>query len=340
VKNLVIDNRQSSDWGMDLLFAGLVKCLGPENVIDYPFHAKHRSPPQFVGDQEKDWGAERKSMGYVPGASEVVSPSEQGIFGMLRRGEIARIFLDERPENYELYLKLKANFFSVPVVVVSGNDDFYCPSVAELRRRYGKNFRALFTENWRPAFDGQPDVHPYNLSINFDHYWNPSDRDTWLQEKEYDISFMGYGLSHPDRMRFMNHLYSKWRHLKTRTIFEDQPNTMRMYLRKRDYFEIMAKSRICLNLRGGAQNGKTLRFYEIPYVGSCMLTQDSGARQIHPLVQEEHCMYFSDEHQMDNAISFLLNNPDFREMIARNGHEFTMKYNTVETRVREMLELL
>ena len=41
---------------MDLMFAGLVRKFGKENVIDYPARAKHRQgKPSLIGDDEKVW---------------------------------------------------------------------------------------------------------------------------------------------------------------------------------------------------------------------------------------------------------------------------------------------
>ena len=336
MKTLLIDARTGGDWSLDLLFAGLVRHYGPENVIDHPYHAKHREQLVFTGNPEHDWGLERRTLGYTPQNDKVIKYPDQEIFWMLQRGEIRRIFIDERPESYELYLRLRANFFKVPVVVVAGHDRFWNQSPEYVAAKYAPNLEAMFLDNWRPAYDSLSYANVYNWSTNFDHYW---DRATCPKEKLYDVSFMGYN-SHGDRARFVDHILRKWGHLRLKLDLERTPDTMRSYVRKDEYFRVMAQSEICLNLRGAAENGKTLRFYEIPYVGSMMLTQDSGAVQTHPFEQAKHCAYFTNEEQLDNWIGVLLSNPHMREKIAQNGHEHAMKLHTVDARMNQILEVL
>jgi hypothetical protein len=334
-KTLHIDAREGGDWGQDLIHAGLVKLLGPARVIDHPYHFKHRESLEFNGDPAHDWGLERRTLGYTPDNNRVSFYSEEEIRDELRQGNIERIFLDERDETYELYLRLRANFFDVPVVVVAGHDRFWNQSPEFVAKRFGRNLQAMFIDNWRPGYAAIEKTHVYNWSTNFDHYWTPNRE----QEKRYDISFQGYN-SHPDRARFIDHIAKQWGHLRLKLDLERTPDTMRSYVRKSKYFDVMAQSEICLNLRGAAENGKTLRFYEIPYVGSLMLTQDSGAVQVERFEQARHCAYFTNEEQLDNWIGVLLSNSHMRKKIAQNGHEHAMRNHTVDARIRQIYGVL
>lgn len=338
-KTLLIDARTGGDWSLDLLFAGLVKRLGFENVIDFPTHTKHREGEiVLTGDPEKDWGRERRSLGYTPYSKLVRPYPTHELKQLIIDGEIERIFLDERLECYQLYLALGANFFDIPVVVVAGHDRFMNDFLT-LRKWYGKNLEHIFVDNWRPEYAREPKTSLFNWSINFDHYWD------WVrdrkQEKIYDISFMGYN-SHPDRARFVDHIEKYWGHLNNHIFLEREPNTMRGFIPKRDYFKIMAQSKICLNLRGAADNGKTLRFYEIPYVGSLMVTQDSRAEQLHPFKHKTHCLYFKNEYELDNIIE-VMTNPELagpREQIAQQGYHHALAHHTVDARTKQMYEVL
>lgn len=342
-KVLHVDAREGGDWGQDLLHAGLVKYLGPARVIDFPYHFKHREqvPLAFDGNPEHDWGLERRTLGYTPENHRVSFYSDEEIRDELRQGNIRMIFIDERDESYELYLRLRANFFDVPVVVVAGHDRFWNKSPEFVANRYGKNLEMMFLDNWRPEYGelGKKGIKAciYSWSINFDHYWTPNRN----QEKIYDISFMGYN-SHPDRARIVDHILSKWGHLKLKLDLERTPDTMRSYVRKSDYFDVMARSKVCLNLRGAAENGKTLRFYEIPYVGSCMLTQDSGADHPYEFTPGHKAVYFKDLKELDEKITWLFektNNPRWVD-IARNGHDWAMAFHTVEARIKYMFAVI
>lgn len=334
-KTLLIDARLGGDWGQDLLFAGCVKLLGYQNVIDYPYHGKHRETLEFSGNAEYDWGLERRTLGYTEDNLKVKSPDDAKILEMLKFGEIERIFIDERDESYALYLRLKANFFNVPVVIVAGHDKFLNESLEKVILRYGKNFEAMFVDNFKNEYRMHPKVYPYNWSVNFDHYWNQNRN----QAKIYDISFQGYN-SHPDRAVAVDHILSKWSHLRLNVSLERAPDTMVSYSRKCDYFNVMARSKICLNLRGAAQNGKTLRFFEIPYVGSAMLTQDSHAVQLHELQNRKHCLYFENLDMLDDQIEWALSDTDRLKALAASGHEHVMRYHTVLERVKHIHEVL
>ncbi len=344
MKTLIIDARTGGDWSLDLLFAGLVRHYGPENVIDHPYHAKHREKLVFTGNPEHDWGLERRTLGYTPKNDLVVKQPDQEIFWMLQRGEIKRIFIDERQESYELYLRLRANFFKVPVVVVAGHDRFWNQSPEYVAAKYAPNLEAMFLDNWRPEYGNLPNTHVYNWSTNFDHYWTRpprNDHDELEYKKLYDVSFMGYN-SHGDRARFVDHILKKWGHLRLKLDLERTPDTMRSYVRKEEYFKVMAQSEICLNLRGAAENGKTLRFYEIPYVGSLMLTQDSGAVQVEPFQNKCHCLYFKNEDELDSHLDamFKPGMEPIRKQLAMQGHAHAQRYHTVDARMKQILGVL
>lgn len=341
-KVILIDSRKTGDWSLDLLFAGLVQNLGAENVIDFPPQEKHRmGRPKLVGEHEKDWGAERMSLSYVPEFASIRRWSTGEIQEELRRGRIDYIFLDERKESYELYMSLRANFFEVPVVLVSGHDKFWNVSPDWVRKNYyPRRMKAMFLDNWRDEYNLLPNAHVYSWSINFDHLWNPADRN---QKKVYDVSFMGYN-SHPDRARFIDHLLSSklLSAVKFNLVMERRPDSFGMFVNKAEYFRTMAQSRICLNLKGAAENGKTLRFYEIPYVGSLMLSDRSSflQNQAAPFLEGVHYAAFGDEHELESQIYNLLHAPGVMDTMAKHGHEWAMQEHTSKARVRQMLEKL
>lgn len=336
-KTLHIAAREGGDWGQDLIHAGLVRYLGGSKVIDHPYHFKYREDHNaFTGDKEHDWGLERRTVGYAPGNDRVSFYSEEEIRDELRQGNIERIFIDERPESYELYLRLRANFFEVPVVVVAGHDSFQSKLPPwEVAKLFGKNLEHMFLDNWIELYGQIPRTSIYNWCCNFDHYWTPHR----TQEKKYDISFQGYN-SHPDRAKAIDHILAKWGHLKLKLELEREPNTMRSYIRKSEYFDVMAQSKLCLNLRGAAQNGKTLRFYEIPYVGSLMLTQDSGAVQVEPFIEKRHCLYFKDLSELDRQIEWAFESDQRRNWLAWQGHSHAMAHHTVDARIRQIYGVL
>ncbi|MHB8407882.1 MAG: glycosyltransferase family protein [Acidiferrobacterales bacterium] len=333
-KILMLDPKLTGEWASDLFFAGLVKRFGQENVLDYPMHMKYRKLPVRTGNDHLDWDAQRGMAGFIPDC-KVASPSRPQLIQMMQRGEIGAIFVEEHARCHELYKEVSAGFFNIPVIVATASDDFDTP-LATLKQWYGKNLRAIFTQNWLPEFDGNPLVHVFNYSVNFDYMWDVSKRESLLKDKIYDISFSGNGVGIPERPRFVEHIRRKWGHLKLNLNCAMERGYFGQF--RDEYFETMARSKICLNLPGASRSRHTLRFYEIPYVGSCMLSYDAGFKQLFPLLDGTHCMYFKDENELDMSIEFLLNYPEYRERYAKQGHDFVMKNYDPANLVKRMFD--
>lgn len=337
-KKLFIDSRPGGDWGMDLLFSGLLYNLGPSFVVDFPAHEKHRmGTPVLMGDPEGDWGTERRSLSFTPYNKELPLWDQKSVVSELRSGNIDTIFIDERRESFELYMGLRADLIDIPVVVVAGHDSFQNVSPEWVAGNYyPRHLKRMYLDNWSREYDALPYARHYNWSVNFDHLWDFSERVDLLSKKEYDICFMGYS-SHPNRMRYIDHVLKRWGQLSNHIFLESRPNSFGGFIPKNEYFRIMAKSRICLNLRGAAENGKAMRFYEIPYVGSYMLSEwfPGIEDQVFPRIMPR---VFNSIESMDREIEWALENETGRERIAALDHWTTVEHNSSRARVREMLE--
>lgn len=338
-RTLVIDSREGGDFSLDLIWAGLVRRLGPENVIDYPFREKHhRGLPVLIGDHEKDYGSERSSLGYTSRNLDCAALDKDMIMDEIRRGGIGRIFLDERQESIELYHSLRASFFPIPVVVVAGHDRFWNESPQRVMDQLPR-LQAMFIDDWQPEYDGKDKIHLINLSINYDHLWTGHAGMGLSTEKVYDVCFMGYNSS-GDRATFLDHISKKYSGRNNCIVLEKRPNEFGRFVRHQAYFENMARSKICINVKGGSACGRALRYYEIPYVGSCMLSQTFPARLLHPFKAGEHCFYFDSLDELDANIEYLLSDDEVREFIARKGHEHAMKFHTIDARMSQVFEVL
>lgn len=327
--DVVVDAREGGDWSLDLLFAGLVLNLGPERVADVPYRDKHREWGRSYC--KRDWGAERRTLGYTSSNESV-----KGLFA-LTPDNVRRVWIDERMESYAIYKSLGV-LHQAKVVVVAGHDRFWNHNPRFVAGLYGDNFEAMLLDNWYPEYESLPfRARKIGWSCNFDHYWT---RPTVAPAKDIDISFMGYA-SHLDRVRFVEHVKKRWGHLNNKIMLEREPDTMKNFVPKSTYFDIMLRSKICLNLRGGADMGKALRAYEIPYVGSYMLSQridDPGMRD--DFVDGIDCSYFSNEDELDSCVRYALDNERWREAIASAGHQAATGKLSVKQRWKDVLEWL
>jgi len=327
-KKHVVISCEGGDFSMDLIFAGLVKKFGKENVIDYPVRAKHRQgKPSLVGDDEKDYGAERRSLCYVEDCEDMKEWTEEEI-GKLSVDEIGYVFLDETDESFKHFMNL---YQLIPMkqklaVVVAGHDSFR-GSAPIVKNRLGFMFKHMFIDDWLPQYDNYDFASLINLSCNFDHLWDVSKRDELLKNKVYDICFIGYG-SNPVRKLVIDHVNKKWGHLNNCIIFEDRQNKFDKFIRHDEMFKLMAQSKICLNLPGASTGGRALRYYEIPYVGSFMVSMEIQAKLLHPFTPT-----FNSLDGLDYFIEKSLSKEYDRELLAKQQHMMYRFYHTVDARM-------
>lgn len=323
--------RDEADFSISLIFAGLVRRFGKENVIDYPPRSKNRQPHpsiRLIGEHEHDYGIERGALSYVDGCEDLKEYTRGEIMKLISDGGIDRIFTDEREITFQYYLEIIAGVKNdVPVVVVAGHDRFWNQSPDFVKEYYGDNFEAMFIDDWQPEYDLLPNTHLINLSCNFDHLWDVENREKYLADKKYDICFIGYN-SNPVRKVVIDHVRQKWGHFNNCIIFEERPDTFDAFVRHDEMFRLIAQSKVCLNLPGASIGGRALRYYEIPYVGSCMLSMAFPAKLLHRFP----CPQFSSLDELDFEIGQLLSDDEL-EFHAGAQHYHCMKWHTVDARM-------
>lgn len=318
---------------MDLLWAGLVRRLGPEAVVGFPDQERHHAGvPRPTGDIREDYGAERRSLCYTGRESELLHLGAHTVTSMLVGGGIDRVFVDERDESFAIWKALQGPASSAKVVVVAGHDRFWNGSPEHVAAMYGRNFEMMFIDDWQPEYDALPWTRLINLSTNYDHLWDVSKRHQLLSRKKFDVCFIGY-VSSPSRKAVVDHIKERWGFLNNAIMLEETPDRMDRFVSRREYFETMAQSRICLNLPGASACGRALRYYEIPYVGSYMLSQRFPAKLLCPFYDGLHCNLFSSLDELDYHIGTMLEGEVEREKIAVEGHRHAMTNHTVDARM-------
>lgn len=341
-KIILINPREGSDFSLDLIYAGLVRKFGKENVIDYPFREKHRRGiPKLVNDDEKDYGLERGSLCYVEGCEDIRSFTRPEIVSSIQKDEIDYIFMDETDASYNYWLQISlGGIFNIKTVVIAGHDSFRGLPQA-VASRLGNSFYHMFIDDWQESYNHHDfPTSLINLSCNFDHLWSRVD---YQKDKKYDICFIGYN-SNPIRRMIVDHIEKNWGHLNNCIIFEDRQDKFDRFVRHDEMFKLMAQSKICLNLPGASTGGRALRYYEIPYVGSCMLTMRFPAKLLYPFENLKSCLEFSSLDELDMQIDFARqksSNSVFNyDIIANEGHRHCLLYHTVDARVDHLFKVL
>jgi len=99
----------------------------------------------------------------------------------------------------------------------------------------------------------------------------------------------------------------------------------------------MAQSKICLNLPGASTGGRALRYYEIPYVGSFMLTQVVEAKLMKPQMGID----FYNLEQLDQRLEFELGDgKSSREQVAEIIHRSCLENHSIDARMNYIFGIL
>lgn len=111
----------------------------------------------------------------------------------------------------------------------------------------------------------------------------------------------------------------------------------------REYFRLLKRSRIVVTCNPSRWEGDK-RTWETLANGALVFVDKMYTPMVHPLVDDKHCIFydFSDRGFMnlEHRILYFLENSVQAEAIAREGHEFAMKYHRSSSRIDDILGVI
>ena len=111
----------------------------------------------------------------------------------------------------------------------------------------------------------------------------------------------------------------------------------------RDYFRLLKRSRIVVTCNPTKWEGDH-RTWEAFANGALVFVDRMWTPLTHPLIDGEHCIFYdlSDIglQELRAMILYYLKHTTEAEVIARKGHEFTMKYHRASNRIDEILDVI
>ncbi len=111
----------------------------------------------------------------------------------------------------------------------------------------------------------------------------------------------------------------------------------------REYFRLLKRSRIVVTCNPGRWDGDH-RTWEALANGALVFIDKIYFPLSHPLIDGKHCIFYepSDQGLMElwKRILYYMENQDEASAIAKEGHEFAMKYHRTSNRIDEILEVI
>lgn len=316
-------NSHSADYVQDLTYAGLVHVLGFSNVIDYRWNKKYHVPYKKYP----------KNLGYIPGS---FIPS----LTRFNRGKYDLVMVGSaKVGSFETYLKIIDSIpASVPVVFIDGGDQSIIANDLVIYQRpelypqilEKRPFDIIFKREMLIGQDYGDNVHPLPMSFNHDRVRH------YDVVKKYDVSFWAVE-SDAIRVKALDLLQDKFDCAANGTV---RNQVFSQYKRKGDfYLEELARCKIVLNFRGGGWD--TMRYWEVPAVGSFMISQRPQFVIPHNFEHEKHVVFCQDDlSDLIDLCDYYLKHNDKRERIAKQGRQHLLQYHTDVHRAEYILQTI
>lgn len=316
-------NSQDVDYLQDLTYSGLVKVLGRERVVDYPwnprYHIKYHSYPL--------------NLGYRP--SSIFSSL---VYRYTIKEYDAVIIGSAKPKCFFAYLKISQKLpLSTPVIFIDGGDfSDIGGDLTRLKSPYLyaqtvaiRPFDFIFKREYLIDADYPSKVIPFPFSFNFD-----------LLESnlspvgfKYEVSFWAVE-SHPIRNKVLTLLEKRFDCRQNGTVHNQ---IFKRYNRKGvKYLQELKSCQIVLSFRGVGWD--TLRYWEIPALGRFMISQQPRIIIPDNFRQGKEVVFCKDDlSDLIDLCDYYLKNESEREVMAKNALFLAKTYHSDVARANYLL---
>ncbi|MBM2839164.1 MAG: glycosyltransferase family 1 protein [Deltaproteobacteria bacterium] len=315
-------NSDEPDYLHDLTYSGLMKVLGAEDVVDYPwnphYHIKHRTYP--------------RNLGYTPNS---LFKSLASKFSSKEYDAV--IVASAKPECFVEYLKVSKDIpSSTPVIFIDGGDFSYIGGdLTRLKAPHlykeavsKRPFDLIFKREYLVDGDYPANVIPFPFSFNFNIKDIPIPNSL-----KYDVSFWAVE-SDPIRTAALTLLEDKFDCRENGTVHNQ---VFKKYKRKGlRYLEELKSCKIVLNFRGVGWD--TLRYWEAPAIGRFMISQKPKIVIPDNFRDGKEIVFCKDDlSDLIDLCEFYLKNEELRETIARNAFELAKTSHSDVARAKYLL---
>lgn len=322
VMKILYINSHHFDYLQDLTYSGLCKVFGKSNIYDYrwnlKFHYSYRPYPKNIA-QNKPFSL--KSLLLFSYDFDVVFVAAT------------------KPDAFETYLQIAHKIPpKAKVILLDGGDrdeiggDLERLGAGELyqKAREIRDFDVIFKREYLQNKEYAPNIHPLPFSFNLDKL-------PLLDGNfKYNVTFWAAD-NHPTRHAIFEQLRGKFDCDQNGTT----PNfDFKSYPRKGDfYLQELARSKIALNARGGGWD--TLRYWEIPAVGTLMITPRQQIVIPNDFIHGQSVVFCNDDaSDVAELCAYYLTHQDKKEEIAKNSNAHLKTFHTDEVRVKYIFDKL
>ncbi len=343
------------DYLADLLYVGLCRTLGSDQVVDYPYKALYRDPLHRVHYAPQ-----------IPGRRY----QEEEVAALLRDKQFDLAILSSpRPGAIRAWESFSHCGVMPPLVLLDGEDD------ATIRRELFHRYHCAlyFKREYRLHRDGglcglvrrfsrsRADIalaqrtHPLPLAVALDTL--PA---TPIVPRDVDVSYAAR-ISHPKRRQaveilrrahgigFQGGVYAEAEDRQSKILSGlsrlpikltgDPPVTAAQRgtkLSKAEYYALLGRSKMALSIRGGGFD--TLRYWEVVASGALLISEQPDIEIPNNFAHGQQALFCRpDLSDLPELVRYYASRDVERESIARAGYEHLLRFHTCERRAEQLL---
>lgn len=330
-----------------MMFDGLYKAIGAQNVFVYPFvnhYAGGVDSGYILDDGNKGYTA---PPGYASGHENPMLSFEE-LVAMIDEFDI--VYLSSaRTYAIKALTQFKERCgSSMPPLVFSEGEDYQSLCTIEMiKHKY--NPVACFKRELLPLdIESRKDMQPlYPLPFSAITDNLVPDK----EEKDIDV-FALFGNTYPIREDIVKLINSSelpknykihvgidhFRNEPEKAVWQD-PNRFNIppLVQYRQFHEYMSRAKINIIARGWGYD--TLRRFEVPCYSGLVMGDDIPIVTPYPFKDGQHIIHFKNSLQgVISMIEYFLTHDEDRQRIGKAGREHCMKYHTTEARAKYFLE--
>ncbi len=299
---------QRPHYGLDVLFDGLCRVLGSENVLDCPPKATlHGGTWPGLEDYPCMFHWPDTSMP----VQETLARLAQGGFDLVIYGDC------ENELGADFSKQFGECLGDVPLFLFDAKDEA-CHTWAAVQSLLGGiSLAGCFKREMLACVDYGPGVYPMPFS-----YGEERARQDFVLPRGEDFFWAGHRNSYIRRL-YLEHIESRLgRSLDQRYALDE-------------YNDRLSRARVGLNLFGFGFD--TVRYWELPAHGCLLFSERPPIRIPNNFEDGKTAVFFDDLRECLEKLDHYLAHPEESEAIARAGHALYWRHHTNQARARDLL---
>jgi hypothetical protein len=306
---------QSPDYLEDFIYGGLCELLGPANVVDFP--SKERFHIPNAPCQRPAVYGHPRAADYSP--ADLIDLAHTGFFSAILVGSL-------RPDALDAARSIFAALNRRPVTAFLDGEDQDSLHWQDLHRELGPEAIDLyFKREYKSWMSADSRIVP--LPFPCPDICMPT---IDVQEKIYDVCWLGFPNSYARKL-----MGEKLGELNGYRIVQDfSPN-----LNYVDYSQTLSRSKIGLSFGGAGFD--TLRYWEIPYWDTMLLSEEPSIIIPDNFRHEESAVFCNNDlSDLVPLIHHYLREDEERSRIAHEGRRVLLESHTLKARAKYLLDVL